>query len=150
FSGDVGGGPYDRTAAVRAASATFAIDLSPVAGSRGFFSRDVWQVGVSHLLPDDGSGTLFGSLRDAVAAWNLQPLGRTGLIVVMASLYDHAEGGGAGPIEIDIGERSKLRIVAGEWPLEPIPGAPPGSVRRVPGHFDAQQVRAHVVGSLSV
>jgi hypothetical protein len=151
FSGDLGGGPYDRTAAVRAASASFAINVTPAAGGGGFFSPDVWQVGVSHLVPDDGTGTLFGSLRDAVAAWNLQPPGRTGVIVVMDSLSDNAAGGGAvGPIDIEIGERSQLLIVAGEWPLEPIPGAPPGSVRRVPGHFDAQQVRAHLVGSLSV
>ena len=33
------------------------------------------------------------------------------------------------PLEIEIGEGSRLLIVAGEWPLEPIPGAPPGSVR---------------------
>jgi hypothetical protein len=150
FSGDIGGGPYDRTPAVRAASASFAIDVTPAAAG-GFFSPDVWQVGVSHLLADDGTGTLYGSLRDVVAAWNLLAPGRTGVIVLMDSLSDYASAGGAvGPIEIDIGERSQLLIVAGEWPLEPIPGAPPGSVRRVPGHFDAQQVRAHLVGDLSV
>jgi hypothetical protein len=125
--------------------------VTPAAGGGGFFSPDVWQVGVSHLVPDDGTGTLFGSLRDAVAVWNLQPPGRTGVIVVMDSLSDNAAaGGGGGQIDIEIGERSQLLIVAGEWPLEPIPGARPGSVRRVPGHFDAQQVRAHVVGGLSV
>jgi hypothetical protein len=149
FSGDIGGGPYDRSAAVRAASALLAIDVAPTTNV-GFSDPDVWQVGVSHLLIDDGSGTLFGSLREAVATWNLQASGRTGVIVLMDSLSDDASASGAGSIEIDIGERSRLLIVAGEWPLEPIPGAPPGSVRRVPGHFDAQQVRAHVIGDLSV
>ena len=43
-------------------------------------------------------------------------------------------------LEIEIDEGSKLLIVAGEWPLEPIPDAPPGSTQRVPGHFDAQQM----------
>jgi hypothetical protein len=148
FSGDLGGGPYDRSAAVRAASQSFALDLAPAAGG-GFSDPGVWQAGVSHLLTDDGSGTLYGSLRDAVAAWNLVAPGRTGVIVLMDSLSDDASAGGAGPLEIDIGERSQLLIVAGEWPLEPIPGAPSG-VRRVPGHFEARQVRAHVAGDLSI
>ena len=151
FSGDTGGGPYDRGAAVRAANRALAVDVSRAGSAGGFFAPGVWQVGVSHLLSDGGSGTLFGSLRDAVAAWNLQPAGRTGVIVLMDSLSDDASAGGAaGPVEIEIGERSQLLIVAGEWPLEPVPGAPPGSVRRVPGHFDARQVRAHFIGDLSV
>lgn len=148
FSGDLGGGPYDRSAAVRAANQTVAIDVSAAGNAGGFFDIEVWQVGVSHLTPDDGSGTLFPSLREAVAAWNLQAPGTTGVIALMDSLTDHADGGG--PIEIEIGERSQLLIVAGEWPLEPIPGAPPGSVQRVPGHFDARQIRAHLAGDLVV
>jgi hypothetical protein len=148
FSGDSGGGPYDRNAAVRATSQSLAIGVSPAGGNGGFFDANVWQVGVSHLLPDDGTGPLFGSLRDAVAAWNLQPPGRTGVIVLMDSLSERDSATGAvGPLEIDIGERSQLMIVAGEWPLEPIPGAPPG---RVAGRFDARQVRAHFIGDISV
>jgi hypothetical protein len=146
FSGDLGGGPYDRSAAVREANRTVAIDLSPAGDVGGFFDIGVWQAGVSHLLPDDGSGTLFATLRDAVTAWNLQPRGRTGVIVLMDSLSEHD----SMPLDIEIGERSQLLIVAGEWLLEPIPGAPPGSVARVRGHFDAQQVRAHFVGDLIV
>ena len=146
FSGDLGGGPYDRSASVRAANQSVAIDVSPAGDVGGFFDPDVWQVGVSHLLPDDGI-TLFPTLRDAVSAWNLQPPGRTGVIVLIDSLSEHdGPGSPPQPLEIEIGERSHLLIVAGVWPLEPIPGAPSGSVARVPGHFDAQQVRAHVVG----
>ncbi len=150
FSGDIGGGPYDRSAAVRAANQAVSIDISRAGHVGGFFDAGVWQAGVSHLLPVDGAGILYGSLRDAVAAWNLLPPGRTGVIVLMDSLSDDDSSSAAGPVEIEIGNRSQLLIVAGEWPLEPIPGAPPGSVRRVPGHFDAQQVRAHVLGDLSV
>ena len=51
---------------------------------------------------------------------------------------------------IDVGERSRLLIVAGGWPLEAIPEAPPGSVERVPGHVQASAVRAHHVGDLVV
>ena len=107
FSGDLGGGPYDRSAAVRAANQTVAIDVSAAGNVGGFFDIEVWQVGVSHLTPDDGSGSLFASLREAVAVWNLQPPGTTGVIVLMDSLSDHADDGG-GPVEIEIGERSQL------------------------------------------
>jgi hypothetical protein len=109
----------------------------------------VWQIGVSHLLPDDGTGTLFPSLSDAIAAWNLLPAGRTGIIVLMDSLSDGVSSAGV-PLEIHIAASSQLLIVAGEWPLEPIPGAPFGSEQRVPGHFDAQQIRAHFIGDISI
>jgi hypothetical protein len=151
FSGDLGGGPYDRSAAVRDTNKAVAIDLSGAGESGGFDDPAVWQAGVSHLTADDGSGTLFPTLRAAVEAWHQQPAGRTGVIVLMDSLSDvDAPGSPAAPLEIELGERSRLLIVAGTWPLEAIPGAPPGSVERVPGHFDARAIRAHFVGDLVV
>ncbi len=85
-------------------------------------------------------------------AWNQLPAGRTGVIVLMDSLsdFDADAGSPATPLEIVLGERSRLLIVAGAWPREPIPGAPPGSLARVPGHFDAAGIRAHFVGDLVV
>ena len=150
FAGDLGGGPYDRSAAVHAANAALGIDI---AAAGAFNDPAVWQVGVSHLLADDGSGTLFPTLRAAVEAWNQMPAGRTGVIVLMDSLSDFDAAGAGSPaavLELELGERSRLLIVAGGWPLEPIPGAPPGSVARVPGHFHAQGIRAHLVGDLAV
>jgi hypothetical protein len=64
-----------------------AIDLS-AREAVGFNDPAVWQVGVSHHVADDGSGTLFPSLRAAVEAWNQLPAGRTGVIVLMDSLSD--------------------------------------------------------------
>ncbi|MGH8720343.1 MAG: hypothetical protein ACREU4_00055 [Burkholderiales bacterium] len=150
FSGDLGGGPYDRSAAVRAANAAVGIDWSAAGEAGGFDDPAVWQAGVSHLTADDGSGTLFPSLRAAVEAWNQLPAGRTGVIVLMDSLSDPgaATASPAAPLEVELGELSRLLIVAGTWPLEPIPGAPPGSVARVPGHFDPRQIRAHFVGDI--
>ena len=150
FSGDLGGGPYDRSAAVRAANAAVGIELTSAGKQGGFDSPDVWQVGVSHLTADDGSGTLFPSLRAAVEAWNQLPAGRTGVIVLMDSLsdIDAASESPPAPIEIELGELSRLLIVAGTWPLEPIPGEPPGSVARVSGHSDARYIRAHFVGDI--
>lgn len=143
---DIGGGPYERGDALRAASraadgSTGEEDLG------GFFDPQVWQVGVSHLLPDDGAGTLLPTLRAAVAAWNAQPPGRTGVIVVMDSLSDIDT---AAALEILIPEASQLLVVAGQWPMQPIPGEVPGKVQRVPGRFEARQVRAHWQGRLQV
>lgn len=135
---DIGGGPYDRGAALRAASR--AADES----RSGFFDPQVWQVGVSHLLP--AGGMLFPTLRAAVQAWNDEPAGRTGVIVVMDSLTEIDDD----PLEIRIPEASQLLVVAGQWPLQPIPDAPPGSMERVAGRFEARQVRAHWQGLLKV
>jgi hypothetical protein len=147
FSGDLAGGPYNRTASVRAANATFALDEA-AASNVGFNDTGVWQAGVSHLSSITPGGPMYASLREAIEAWNLLPDGRTGVIVLTDSLTDDASVGGG--IDIRIGERSRLLVVAGEWPLEPIPGAPPESVRRVPGRFSARGVRAHVIGDLSI
>ena len=143
---DIGGGPYDRGAALRAASAQLSDGTAAEADQGGFFDAGVWQVGVSHLLPADGV-TLFATLREAVASWNAQPPGRTGVIVLMDSLSETDE---ASPLELDIAEASVLLIVAGQWPALQIPGAPPGSLARQPGRFEARQVRAHWQGQLRV
>ncbi len=155
FPGDLGGGPYDRSAAVRDADRRIAVELSADGADSGFHDPGVWQAGVSHLPTGHGDGTVFASLREAVAAWNALPDGRTGVIVLMDSLSGFDDGSGAAgspaePLQIEVGERSWLLLVAGRWPLEPVPGAPPGSVARVPGHFEARQVRAHHVGDLVV
>ncbi len=143
---DIGGGSYERVAALHAANRA-AAGSTVDENQGGFFDPDVWQVGVSHLLPDEGGGTLFPTLRAAVAAWHTQPAGRTGVIVLMDSL---SEIDTAAALEILIPEASQLLVVAGQWPLQPIAGAPPGSVQRVPGRFEARQVRAHWQGRLQV
>lgn len=143
---DIGGGPYDRGAALRAASAQLSEGTAVDADQAGFFDAGVWQAGVSHLLPADGN-TLFATLREAVAAWNALPAGRTGVIVLMDSL---SEIGTVSPLDLHIGEGSSLMVVAGQWPALQIPGAPPGSLARQPGRFEARQVRAHWQGHLRV
>lgn len=143
---DIGGGPYDRGAALRAASAQLSEGTAVDADHAGFFDAGVWQAGVSHLLPANGN-TLFATLRDAVAAWNALPAGRTGVIVVMDSL---SEIDTASVLELRIGEGSSLMVVSGQWPALQIPGAPPGSLERQPGRFEARQVRAHWQGHLRV
>jgi hypothetical protein len=143
FSGDVGGGPYDRTDSVVAAN-----------GARrgGFFDPNVWQRGVSHqLAASDTSGLLVGTLREAVVEWNSQPRGTTGVIVIMDSVSEYdASRSPPSPLEIRIDEGSRLLIVAGGWPLDDIPGTQPPAKERKPGRIRADGVRPHFVGDLLV
>src|SRR5262249_17993919 len=128
-------------------NAAIGIDLQTMGG----FNAPDWQCGVSHLSAGGGVGIIFPSLREAVSAWNDLPPGKTGVIVIMDSLSDlDASAQGDAPVEIEIAEHSRLLIVAGLWPLEPIPGAPPGSYARQRGHFDARQTRGHFVGNLAI
>ncbi|MBS0465696.1 MAG: hypothetical protein JSS31_07670 [Proteobacteria bacterium] len=143
---DVGGGPYDRGAALRLASSSLSDDTAADTDTGGFLAPTVWQVGVTHLLPLGTTGTLFATLRDAVNAWNALPAGRTGVIVIMDSV---SETDGA-PLAVQLAEGSRLMIVAGQWPLVQVPGALPGTLGRLPGRFAARNVRAHWLGQLQV
>ncbi|WPB55019.1 hypothetical protein [Xylophilus sp. GOD-11R] len=162
FSGDLGAGPHDRSQAVRELNLNLGGELAgEVEGagdSGGFFDPGVWQAGVSRLVPADPgapTGRVFGSLRDAVDAWNQQPAGSVGVIVLMDSLSEldaatDLYASPSQPLEIEIAEGSRLLIVAGSWPLEAVAGSVPGDLRRRPGRFDARQVRAHFAGELVV
>ena len=143
---DIGGGPYDRGDALRAASRSLSQGTATEDELGGFFAPTVWQAGVTHLLPLGGTGQLFATLRDAVAAWNALPAGSTGVIVLMDSLSE----ADAAPLAVHIAEGSRLMIVSGQWPQVPVPGALPGTVARLPGRFQATQVRAHWQGQLRV
>jgi hypothetical protein len=130
FSGDVGGGPYDRR---DAAGRTPARECT-------------WQIGVSKTLAPV-PGEIVGSLSEAVDAWNSQPAGTVGIIAVMDSHTYREDLDGAQ--DIIIPERSRLTLVAAGWPEEEIPGAP-GSSRRSPGHSVPAGLRPHLRGSISV
>lgn len=143
---DIGGGPYDRGDALRAASASLSEGTAAQDDAGGFFDPAVWQVGVTHLLPLDATGTLFATLRDAVQAWNALPAGRTGVIVLMDSLTESD----AAPLTVNIAEGSRLMVVSGQWPSTPVADALPGTLARQPGRFEARQTRAHWQGRLQV
>lgn len=143
---DIGGGPYDRGDALRAASASLSEGTAAQDDAGGFFDPAVWQVGVTHLLPLGATGTLFATLRDAVQAWNALPAGRTGVIVLMDSLTESD----AAPLTVNIAEGSRLMIVSGQWPPTPVADALPGTLARQPGRFEARQTRAHWLGRLQV
>jgi hypothetical protein len=147
FPGDLGGGPYDRTQSVDDASGISQLDIDSKAGRKGFFDPSVSQIGVSHLQTGPG---LVRTLREAVNEWNMQPPGKTGVIVVMDSVTEHdAAGSPSTPIEIQINAGSRLLIVSGQWPIEENLQESPSRGRR-PGRFEPNRVRAHFVGDLVV
>ncbi|MGA8052826.1 MAG: hypothetical protein WCA12_03030 [Burkholderiales bacterium] len=132
FPGDVGGGPYNRAASV-----------DPI-----FHASNVWQVGVSRAFAAVGPEKVFVRLAEAVAAWNAEPAGRTGVIVLMDSTSEFDDPSDPVP-EIRIKEGSRLLVIAASWPIEPVPGSP-GAVERRAGQFAPDDVRAHFRGELVV
>lgn len=99
FSGDGGGGPYNRRQSV--------LDT---------LKRKVsWKVTVSkELAPVPGK--IFSTIADAVAEWNAQPQGAVGVIAIMDSATYVENLTGANRIKIP--EGSELLIIGGD-PLEP-------------------------------
>lgn len=131
FSGDAGGGPYDRTGAYQRRL-------------RGTVS---WQAGVSTHVP--AAGLVFATLRDAVAAWNALPPapgGRVGVIAVMDSATYAESLTGAATIEVPAG--SQLIVIAADWPetADPATGLP----RRLTGDLRIDGLRPHLRGDVSV
>jgi hypothetical protein len=131
FSGDVGAGPYDRTAWLDAPTT----GLAPL--DRANYP---WQVAVSQELAADGH-TVFGTLGAAVAAWNTQPAGTSGAITVLERRSYREDLTGASAIVVPAG--SRLLILAADWPGArqnlPVPSA-----GLVPDGY-----RPHLLGSIS-
>jgi hypothetical protein len=130
FSGDVGGGPYDRRESVEQT-----------------LTREVtWQIGVSQMLPPVPD-EIVNSLSEAVNAWNLQPAGTVGVIAIMDS-HTYREDL-TGEHTITIPEGSQLMLVAAGWPEEEIPDSL-GMTERTPGRLDPNGLRPHLRGDISV
>lgn len=133
FSGDVGGGSYDRREAVSAVL-SFPVRWNVT-----------WVADVHSGATTNKDERLYGSLQEAIDAWHDQPSGTEGLIVILDSLtYDLA-----GLATIQIPEGSRLLIVAGTWPEEFSAGQP-NHAQRMPAHLRAQNVRPYLYGNLVV
>jgi len=132
FSGDVGGGPYNRRASV-----------DPV------LSGEVdWQVGVSNEVKAV-PGEIFAAVAEAVKEWNLKsasPDVKVGVIALMDSC-SYKEGN----IEINIPEGKQLVIVAADGREEDEPGGSSEEKHRLlRGQLHPNELRPHLLGSLEV
>jgi hypothetical protein len=97
FSGDLGGGPYDRSGYL----------------DREFMGRVRWQRGVGREVqpvPDE----IVATLTEAIEAWNAQPPGTVGVISILDS-RTYAES----PPAIQLKPASELLVVAADWPAAP-------------------------------
>ncbi len=104
FSGDVGGGPYNRRGSLDAAVLEHAPWLKAV--------------GRPATLADLGTAadgtTFFETITDAVVAWNAQTASASGVIVVLdnASYEEDL----VGPAAIQLAEGQHLTILSADWP----------------------------------
>lgn len=129
FSGDLGGGPYDR-------NTTF--DQAAVS------EENTWHTAVSAYLQPIGTETIHPTLQDAIAAWNaLGNAQGTGVITIMDSrTYDLS----AMPT-IEIQEGATLYLIAAQW----IAVKDENDNWSRPAHsFNAEGVRPHLMGDLTV
>ena len=128
FSSDMGGGEYDRSAAVPS-------DL---------LQTVTWQIGVSaQAAPVPGE--IVATLAEAVLTWNKLPPGAVGVISIMDSASYEADFSGANAIVVPAG--SRLLIIGADWPQTPDAA---GQMRRIAGKFDATVCRPHLRGKIFV
>jgi hypothetical protein len=147
FSGDVGGGPYNRRASIESVLQREENDK--------VIQRDVdWQVGVGKEASAVASETIFDNITAAVDAWNQVTQGpgkddiHVGLITVMDNFTYPEQLTGAQKIEIPEGKL--LIIAAAGWPVQDVTGGVPGQQERAKGRFSAEDLRPHLGGNLSV
>jgi hypothetical protein len=122
FSGDLGGGPYDRRESKKVAEDP----VRPI----------TWQVGVSKAIPPV-LNKIFSTLTEAVDAWNAQPAGTVGRIALLDSrTYDENL---SGAHHIKIAEGCQLMVLAANLPKgQPVESAIP------------TRQRPHLCGNVSV
>jgi hypothetical protein len=132
FPGDLGGGPYDRTASV----APLLADLPD--------ADEVprWQKGVTAVAAA-GDDDLYPSLAAAIDDWNKLAQPAIGVIAVMDSRsYGDA-------LAIEVHAASRLMIVAGDWPVDELADRSLTAERRF-GRLLARGRRPHVGGAITV
>jgi hypothetical protein len=131
FSGDIGGGPYDRRESI----------LQTLEEDKE--KKVDWQAGVSKS-PDPVDGELIrDNITDVIKEWNKQPAGTRGIITIMDNgSYT------AGNEAIEIPEGSSLLVIAADWPPSEKPDLP-GQEQRKLGAVTPARLRPHVQGDLS-
>jgi len=127
FSGDIGSGPYDRSAAVAVVHEELGRPIT-------------WQAAVGQTFEAVAGEPIFATLEAAVTAWNAQPAGTVGVIVITDSAMYEENLTGANVIQIPAA--SVLVMVAADWPLLHIPDSP--EQQRFVG------IRPHIRGNISI
>ena len=132
FSGDIGGGPYDRAISLLGLNRE-AID---------------WQVGVSQTATAVQGETIHPDFWSAISEWNGLGTARIGLIVIMDSRS--YEENLTGSRRIRVPEGKELYIVAADWPIVNVPDSLIGAIERRQGTFNPENLRPHFQGDIEV
>lgn len=133
FSGDLGGGPYNRRGSVDAV----------------LEGKVDWQVAVSGEMPP-APGAIFGTIAEAIETWNSEsasPDVNVGIIALTESCtYD----GDTLP-RIRIREGKQLAVVAADWPEEGRCGPPSEGKSELPrGQLYPSGLKPHLRGNVKV
>lgn len=141
FSGDVGGGPYNRQDSIDQW-------YDPIERPA------TWQMGVTRdpaILNEAKDPTLLtDTLTGAVERWNAYVANHPGAFGMIAMMdNDSYDENLTGPRRIQIPEGSRLAIVAADWPQRDVPGLPGSKERRV-GELVPFERRPHIDGRISV
>lgn len=141
FSGDVGGGPYDRQDSVEQ---WYNPEERPVA----------WQIGITKdpdiLAEAQQPELLVETLQEAIAAWNIHISANPetfGVITILDNDTYKENLTSQFIIEMPVG--SKLAITAAEWPQVDVPNLE-GVKQRIVGQFVPTDLRPHILGNISV
>lgn len=131
FSGDLGSGTFNRQAEVDDWLQAFNASDGPKI-----------QIGVSRSISAEGDEMIATNLNDAIQAWNNTDAGTMGIICIMDNLtYTES-------IEINIKQRSRLLIVAADWPVRI--QAETGIRERFTGELSATDLRPHLNGDIRI
>jgi hypothetical protein len=135
FPGDLGGGPYDRSASV----------AGPLANLPDPRELPHWQKGVTALAPH-GDPDRMPTLDEAVDEWNAIAKPAIGVIAVMDSRTYTAD------LHIEVPAGCRLLIVAADWPADEQadPRVAALGPRRRFGRLLARGRRPHVRGTIEV
>jgi hypothetical protein len=132
-SGDIGGGPYNRRASI------------PDIFHKKLTSEETasvsWQAGVSKS--ETGTG-LFNTIQKALDEWNSLPAGQTGIISIMDS-RSYIE-----DLTVIIKEKSRLLIIAADWPKRDVENGTAGEKQRIRGDITADKLRPHIRGHINI
>ncbi len=130
FSGDIGGGPYNRQSSV----------------PENFFKKEdtdqVWQVGVSKEVQPVHGENIYKTIGEAITEWHLQPEGTVGVITIMDSRTYEED------LDIGIDKKTKLLIIAADWPVREDPND--GSPIRNAGDLLAEDLRPFISGNITI
>ncbi|HEX9775207.1 MAG TPA: hypothetical protein VGB83_06475 [Actinomycetota bacterium] len=145
FGGDVGGGPYDRSAG-----------LDAVAGSTSGVTLHVGVTTDPRIVAGASDPALLvPTLREAIDRWTAHVAARPagspppfGLITIMDG--DTYEENLAGDAVVAVPEGARLVLAAAGWPDLADPSAPGGRRRRDGAIVPAEPLRPHLRGRISV